>query len=158
MPVPTFTFGLAQADLENAISIATVLALYDDGNGLVNQTALAANIVRGEQELLSFLVGEYGASGVPSDLANDPFLKSSALDFVTGFSVARRPEYSKQQGLGTKDSYFEMAKERALRIVAATQRATTVSEKPANVGGPVAEGGRRMYIPDASGRTNSGDF
>lgn len=158
MSFPVVTFGLIQDNLENALNKATVLGLFDDGDGVVNTTALQACITRGEQELVSFLMGEYGPAPLPTDLSNDPFLKSAALDFVTGFAVARRPEYSKQQGFGTKDSYHTMAAARALRIVAATQRATTVVEKPANVGGPVVDHSHRMYIQDADGRSNSGDF
>ncbi len=154
----TFTFGLVQADVENALNKATLLALYDDGNGQLNTTALAANIVAGELEMASWLVDQFGLP-LPADLALDPFFKRGALEFVVGFSIERHPEYAKQAGFSSAQSYYERATKRAERVAVARQRATTVQEKPANVGGSTPDGSPRMYTPGAnSPGPNAGDF
>ena len=72
-----FTFGLTRTDVENALNAATLLALFDDGNGLVNVAALTATIVRGEQEMASWLVGAFGLP-LPADLSADPFFADAA--------------------------------------------------------------------------------
>lgn len=163
-----FTFGIVQSDLENALNVATVLALFDDGTppnaGSVNQVALTATIVRGEQEMASWLVGQFGLP-LPADLATDMFFKSSAIEFCVGYSIERHPEYAKAAGFGTAESYFERATARAERIAAARQQANTLQETPANVGGVVMNGAPRMYVPSVTtvgGITtiteNSGDY
>lgn len=157
-------FGLVQADLENRLNAAVVLALFDDGTGLVNTTALAACIDDGEQEMMSWLVNENQSfASAPVDLAADPFYKTCALDFAIAFAIERHPEAAKQAGLGTKESYFARASARAERVQAGRQRATDMAEPPANVGGPVFDGSPRMYIPNSSiganpGQSNAGDF
>jgi hypothetical protein len=157
--VTVFTFGIVQADVENALNKATVLALFDDGAGVVNAAALAAVIQAGELEMASWMVDQFGLP-LPPDLANDPFFKRSALEFVVGFAVERHPEYAKQAGFGSPTSYFDRATARAERIAAARQRATTIEETPANVGGTTPDGAPRMYTPGANGGgvSNAGDF
>ena len=152
-------FGIVQADLENRLSIASVLGLYDDGNGTVNATALAAVIVNAEQETLSWLVDEQGnVPSMPSDLQTDPFFKGCALDFAIAYSIERRPEYAKQAGLGTKESYFARASKRMERVLDGRQRATQMAERPANVGGMVNDNSNRIIVDNADGTQNSGDY
>lgn len=152
-------FGLVQADLENRLNAATVLSLFDDGTGTVNQTAITAVISDGEQEMMSWLVNENGSlTTAPNDLANDPFYKACALDFAIAFAVERHPEQARVAGLGTKESYFARATKRAERVQQGRQRATDMVEPPRNVGGPVVDTSVRMYIPNANLSTNSGDF
>ena len=160
----TFTWGVAQLDLENALNKATVLALFDDGPpvaGIINATALAAVFLRGEQDLVSWLINAYAETGttiLPADLASDPFLKSAAIDFCVARAIDRHPEYVKTRGFGTAESYRAQAEAMAERIQAGRQRATTIIEKPANVGGPVTSIGPTMYGVDADGCSHAGDF
>lgn len=156
-------FGIVQADIENRFSVSTVRALYDDGNGVVNATALAANIETGEQFLLSWLVQEWGGtiSSLPADYAADPFLKQAAVEYILGLSVERHPEYAKQQGLGTKLSYYERAQELAGNVAKGIQQATSLApgEEQGNASGITIDPGPRMYVPGPFGHPgNSGDF
>jgi hypothetical protein len=162
VPAPTLPsafFGLVQSDLENALNVATVLGIYDDGNGVVNQTALAACADRGENELISWIVSEFGWP-MPPAAQNDPLLKYSALDYWIAYSIERHPEYCKQAGLGTKESYFARATARAGRILTGLQNPTTAAaETPReNSGGVTVDGSTRLYIPNADGSTNAGDY
>ena len=113
-------FGLSSTDLQNAISASTALALYDDGNGTLNATALAENIDRAENELLSWIIASYGYP-LPTGFTVDPVLKYCALDFLIGFSIERHPEYAKQNGLGKQETYFARGTGRALRLLAGVQ-------------------------------------
>ena len=117
-------FGLTATDLQNALSVAKVTALYDDGNGLLNSAALTENIDRAEQELISWIIASYGYP-LPAAFATEPILKYCALDFLIGFSIERMPEYAKQAGIGTKENYFLRATERALRILSGIQNPLT---------------------------------
>ncbi len=159
----TSFFGIVQADLENLFSVAQVRALYDDGTGIVNASALAANIITAEQFLLSWLVGEWGGNiaSLPSDYAADPFLKSAALLYLQGISVERHTEYAKQAGLGTKESYFARAQEIAGNIMKGLQQPTSLAtgEEAENTTGITLDPGPRMYVPGPGGcPPNAGDF
>ena len=152
-------FGIVQADLENRLNVATVLALFDDGNGAVNAAALAATITHGEQELISWIIAELGGGNtLPADTANDPFLKGCALEFAAGFAIERHPEFAKAQGFGKPSDFYDRATKRAERIVDGRQRATTIAETPANVGGTVTDNSNRIILDSADGTLNSGDY
>ena len=73
-------FGLVQADLENALNVATVRAIYDDGNGIVNTAALMGCLDRAENELISWVVSEYGWT-MPPSATSDDLMKYAALDY-----------------------------------------------------------------------------
>lgn len=154
-------FGISQTDLSNALSAATITALFDDGTGVANATAVTATIDRGENELRSWLIGEWGKT-LPADIATDPFLKYCAIDFILGFSIERHPEAARQAGLGTKESYFNRAKERAIRVMDGRQRPTAATEAPANVGGVVIDNSNRIITDSpanvAAGTSNAGDY
>lgn len=149
---------LAQADLENAISTATVLALYDDGNGVVNAAAVNANLERAENEVLSWMVPEYGQS-VRSDptLATDAFLKYAALEYAVAHAFDRHPEYVRANGR-ERGERFERADARMQRVLQSRQQPPTLATRPANVGGVVTDGGSRLVIDNPDGTSNGGDF
>jgi hypothetical protein len=51
---------IALADLQNAMSPATVLAIFDDANdGLISQSAVDAVITRAESQIYSFIRRNY---------------------------------------------------------------------------------------------------
>ena len=160
--MPSF-FSIVQADIENRFSIATLRALYDDGNGQVNTVALNANIATGEQLLLSWLVGEWGGNiaSLPPDYGNDPFLKTAAVEYVLGLSVERHTEYAKMNGLGVKESYFQRAQMLAGNIMKGLQQPTSLAagEEPENTAGVTQDGGPRMYVQGPFDiYPNAGDF
>ena len=156
-------FNIVQADIENRFSIATTRALYDDGTGVLNAAALAANIISGEQMLLSWLVGEWGGTvaALPTDYGTDPFLKQAAIEYILGLSVERHPEYAKQSGLGTKESYFNRSQMLAGNIMKGLQQPTSLAtgEEPENTSGITIDPGPRMYVPGPFGcPEKAGDF
>ena len=160
--MPSF-FSVVQADLENRLSVAQLRALYDDGTGILNAAALAANIATGEQLLLSWIVGEWGGNiaSLPTDYGTDPFLKTAAIEYILGLSVERHTEYAKLAGLGTKESYFNRAQTLAGNIMKGLQQPTSLAtgEETENTSGVTIDPGPRMYVPGPFGcPPNSGDF
>jgi hypothetical protein len=156
-------FGIVQGDISARFSMATLRALYDDGNGNLNTTDLNSNINTGEQLLLSWLVGEWGGNvdSLPGDYGSDPFLKIAAVEYVLGLSVERHPEYAKQAGLGTKESYFNRAQMLAGNVMKGLQQPTSLDqgEEPENTTGITIDPGPRMYVPGPNGcPPNAGDF
>lgn len=155
---------LNQIDIENALTPSVVLALFDDGNtGSVNGTAIAACIDTGEQEVLSWLIDEYGpaplSAAVQAQLAADPALKYAALDYVKAVCFDRHPEYP-QGATDAKERKwrYERADARMERYLSGKQRPPTVATPPANVGGAYVDNGNRIYVDSSDGTSNSGDY
>jgi hypothetical protein len=114
---------------------------------------------RAENELISWIVSEYGWP-MPASATEDDLLKYAALDYWIAYSIERHPEYAKQSGLGTKESYFNRAMARAGRILSGLQAPTTMpaTTTAGNASGITVDGSTRLYIPSANGQTNAGDY
>jgi len=155
-------FGLTQSDLQNASSIETVKAVFDDNNtGQLNTAAIAAVIERGEQEVLSWLVDEYGPAPFDTEtlteLGADPFLKTCPLEYAVAHMFDRHPEYVRS-GASDRRDRFKRADDRMKRVLQSRQRPTTVQRPPANVGGVAIDGASRLYVDSPDGTKNSGDY
>lgn len=154
---------LAQANLENATSLATVAACFDDANnpGTINQGALAEIIERAEQEALSWLVTELGppplSATVMAQLQADAFCKYASLDYAVAFMYERHPEYVRSQA-DEIQSRVKRADTRMERVLNARQRPPTVATRPANVGGVSVDGAPRIISDSPDGTYNGGDF
>lgn len=155
---------LAQLDLENAATPAMVTAIYDDGNtGALNTAAIAADIDRGEQEVLSWLGDEYGpppfTGAILTQLSADPFLKYAALDYALAYMFDRHPEYPQGATDAKERSWrFQRADQRMQRVLSGRQRPTTMTTPPANVGGVVVDNAPRIISDSPDGTYNGGDL
>jgi hypothetical protein len=153
---------IVQKDLENALSPAVVLALFDDQSvGTASATAIAEVIDSAEAEVRSYLVNPFGTP-LPAAAFTDPLLRLACIDFAIVFAYERHPEYVRSQGeTGKLESRWKRAKERMERIQAAMQRPATLdpSTKPSNVGGQVRSGDPKSPTPPAKSFANgTGDF
>ncbi len=150
---------LEQTDLANNLSTATFSAIFDDPTtGVTNLDIVASVIERAEQEVLSWLVPEYGpdiqsAPGLGADL----FLKGCALEFAIVFAFDRYPEYIRANGK-EREFRYARAEERMGRVMQSRQRPTSLPIKPANVGGAVVDNGPRIAVDSSNGQSNSGDY
>lgn len=161
-PQPPTLLWLSQADLEAATSKATVFACFNDDNaGSINDAALIKVLNRAEQQVLSWLVGEYGPGPFSSDrladLGADTFLQSAALEYAIAYMFDRAPDYVRQSGQDV-EKRLKSCKEQMQRILDARQRPPTVKTKPANIGGAVVDNAARIYVDNADGTRNSGDY
>lgn len=154
---------ISQADGESALSAQTVAQLYvdDASSGVVNVQAITDNIDRAEGEVDSFLLG-VTVESLSTITGADRLLRGCALDFFVAFSFERHPEYARTFGDNPRASpQYTRAKERMLRIQAATQRLpdqTKGANPPRNVGGIVRSDGPRMMIQGVDGTNNGAGF
>jgi hypothetical protein len=153
---------LTQGDLENAITIATVAAIYDDSNSVaLNTVAIASVIARAEGQVLSWLVAELGpapfSDALTAQLAGDAMLKDAALQYAVIYSYDRDPAYVRQNGKERIDKMKSVV-DLMERILDARQRPPAVPTPPANVGGVVVDNATRLYVDSPDGTSNAGDY
>lgn len=151
-----------QQDLENALSPATVLALYDDGNsGSINQTALLGVLKRARGWVDSYLATQYlGPFPVPQSPVPVAIV-NAALEFAISFSFERHPEYVHTYGESYRaTARFDRACEMMARIVGGIQEIPdwTLQPKGRNVGGIIIQSGPLTIIDSPDGTKNGGDF
>lgn len=150
---------LEQTDLSNVLSVATFSAIFDDPTtGATNLGIVASVIERAEQEVLSWLVDEYGQSvvSVPG-LGADLFLKGCALEYAIVFAFDRYPEYVRANGK-EREFRYARAEERMTRVLQSRQRPTSLTKVPANVGSSTVASGPRLVIDGTDGSYNGGDY
>jgi hypothetical protein len=156
---------LTQGDLENALSVATVAAIFDDANtGSLSAAGIASVISRAESQVLSYL-HEYGpppfSDQVLSDLGADPLLKDAATQYAIIYAYERDIAYTRANGK-TSEERIKRAGDLMERILQARQRPPTVPDKPSNVGGVSIDGAARLYTANPgdtiAGGSNAGDF
>jgi hypothetical protein len=155
VPPPAYTpIWLAQTDLENAMSVATVTALFDDGDGVVNTTAIGSVIKQAENEVLSWL-GDYGpppfTGALLTELGGDAALQSAALEFAKLYSFDRDTAYVRTTAKA-QEARRVSCDERMQRYLDARQRPPTATAKTSAVGGAVKCSGPTIYLD------NEGDY
>lgn len=149
---------LAQSDLVNVLSTVMFSAIFDDpSTGVTNTDIVNAVIERSEQEVISWLVSQYGPD-VPNqqNLAGDLFLKGCALEYAYAYAFDRYPEYAKVQE-GRADRY-KRAEERMQRVLQSRQRPTSLPTQPANTSSVVVSNVTPIISTGPDGTYNGGDF
>jgi hypothetical protein len=150
---------LQQSDIVNVLSVTTFAAIFNDPvTGITNGDIVNAVIERAEQEVLSWLVDEYGTTVQnATNLAGDLFLKGCALEYAYAFSFDRYPEYVRANGPERAERY-DRAEARMQRVLQSRQRPTSLPQLPANVGGVSVDNGPRIMVDGADGTYNGGDY
>lgn len=149
-----------KADLINALSLATVVQIYDDNrDGVADDAPIEFNAKRADAQVRSWIIGHYT---VGSDIDTDDLLRACALDFLVAYSFERHPEYIRTFGEGPRAERVKRAEATLGRIKEGIQRpvqAETAQKAPSKtVGGVIIDRGGRMYLPNADGTSNAGDF
>jgi len=157
--LPRYVF---QADIEASLPPQTLVQLTDDdGDGVPDAAVIGAIIEDAEAEAEGFVIGQY--SKLPDGISSDRLFKLSVKEIVIAFLFRRHPEYVRTYGEHDRsDSMYKRAIERLNRIQNAEQQLPDVVQedgfRPKNVGGIVYDSGRRMFIDNADGTSNAGDF
>ncbi len=137
----------SQGDLESALSVQIVKAIYDDarsGNVATGSaaTAIAACIAYGGAMCDSFLRGVLqnpigtGAVSLPlTDVPNE--VKFAALDFGIAYSIRRRPDVVKAMNEQPWTVYYEQAVAQMKRYCASIQQVPPGTAQHATTGGNV---------------------
>jgi hypothetical protein len=143
-----------QTDLENALSVPIVKAVYDDDrDGTVDAGPIAACIAYGTAQCDSFLrkVGNAPGGGtltLPMDSPPDE-VKFAALDFGIAYSIRRRPDIVKASGEQPWTVFYEQAIEQMKRYVSSMQMVSATAMSHATVGGSIFGGATGTDLPSA---------
>lgn len=141
-----------QADLENAISVPIVKAIYDDDrDGTADAAAIASCIAYGTALCDSFLrkVGSAPGGGtltLPLTVVPDE-VKFAALEFGIAYSIRRRPEMAKALGEQAWTVYYEQAVEQMKRYVSSLQMVSPTAMSHATVGASIFGGPTGTCLP-----------
>ena len=156
--MPYFT----QTDLENALSVPIVKAVYDDDrDGTVDSGPLTACMAYGTAQCDSFLrkVGTAPGGGtlsLPLSTVPDE-VKFAALDFGIAYSIRRRPDIVKASGEQPWTVFYEQAIEQMKRYVSSLQMVSATAMAHATVGGSIFGGPTGTDLPSARW-SNMSDF
>lgn len=141
-----------QTDLENAMSVPIVKAVYDDDrDGTADSAPIAACIAYGSALCDSFLrkVGAAPGGGtlaLPIATCPDE-VKFAAVEFGIAYSVRRRPEVTKALGEQPWTVYYEQAVEQMKRYIASVQMVTPTAMAHATTGASIFGGPTGTDLP-----------
>lgn len=153
---------ISQADLEAALSPATVLGLFNDQDqGVVHAPSLLLVLTRASAEVDSYLARVFKG---PFPIAQTPVpavVKNCALEFAIAYSFERHPEYVHTYGEQYRGTTrYKRACEMAERLATGLQETPdwVLSPRGGNVGGIIYSDGPRTIIDGPNGEYNGGDF
>lgn len=153
---------ITQADLEGALSPATVLALFNDQDqGVVYAPALLLVLTRASAEVDSYLARNFkGPFPVPQTPV-PAVIKNCAIEFAIAYSFERHPEYVHTYGEQYRGTTrYKRACEMAERLATGLQETPdwVLQPRGGNVGGIIYSAGPRTIIDGPNGESNGGDF
>ena len=142
-----------QTDLENALSVPIVKAVYDDDrDNVVDAGPIAACIAYGTAQCDSFLrkVGLAPGGGTLTLPMSSPpdEVKFAALDFGIAYSIRRRPDITKASGEQPWTIFYDQAVEQMKRYVSSMQMVTATAMTHATVGGSIFGGPTGTCLPE----------
>lgn len=128
-----------QTDLENALGVQIVKAIFDDDNdGVADAAPVAACCAYGSAECDSFLRGQYAVSFPISPVPDE--LKFAAVDFGCAYAARRRPDLTRAMGEQPWTMFRQAAIEKMKQFAVSLQRLPPSVGTPANVGAQVRTG------------------
>lgn len=151
---------LVQSDLENAIGLQTVFALFSDGTAQVNAAAMADCLNRASYLVDSFIARVYAG---PFPITQSPIpgmIRVAAIDFAASFAFERHPEYARSFGEDPRAKLWQRALDTMERICDALQEMPDFVAQPKQktIGGVLYDKGPRTISDDTSGNDRGGDF
>ncbi len=158
-PPPSYC---SQADLEDAMGVQIVLAVYDDdGDGVVDTRPMQACLRYARVECNSFLRGMYAT--IPfSDPATTPEeIRNAAIDFACAFTARRRPDLMRSMNERSWKDFYDAAIAKMKNYRSATQELPRdTAGTAANVGGQTSTDSGGITYTTSSGTISRtlGDF
>lgn len=130
---------ITKTDLENALGVHNVSAIFDDdSDGVPDAAPIAACLEYACAECNSFLEKEYSLTLTTSNVPT--LIKYAAIDFACAYAVRRRPDLTKAMGEEPWQRFLDAACAKMKRISAAEQLLPPSVARPANVGASVRTG------------------
>lgn len=143
---------VARADLDAALGLPTVKALFDDDqDGVPDDSPIAACCAYSEAEVLAFLAGTYDIVVIPDP--PPPILVFAGVDFGCAYAYRRRPEVAAAMNAKSWTDFRTAAESKMKLFATAQQRIMppTAAGAPKNVGGPFFEDSQRIAADNADG-------
>lgn len=150
---------LTQTDLENRLSRAKVLAIYDDDNdGVVNQAALDA-VLQTASDLVDGTIARSYTGTFPMASPPPVLAKEAAVLYAMALSIERAPEFLAQYG----DKYLFAMRDQADKLCERIATAMTkMVDAPPPVASSVISGGivqsSTTMFTVVNGSSSTGDF
>ena len=148
-----------QTDLENALGIPVVKAIFDDNqDGTADAAPIAACLAYGTSECDSFLRGVYNVTFPINPVPDE--LKFAAVDFCCAYATRRRPDVVRAMGEQPWTVFRDSAVDKMKRYGKSMQRLPDTTGTPENVGAEVRSGDPQSPALPTQPRTwqNMGDF
>lgn len=158
---------ITAANLRDALSLPTYLALFDDElTGSVTVVDASAGVAlvlrRAHIRCISWLGTNYNKLPRVTDTEVPDLLIDAELNFAVALAYDRHPEYTRSTGCEpNRKSAFDQAETCMMRIQEAILRLDVDAPSmgaPLNVGGIVTDGGQRVFLGSTNGASNGGDF
>lgn len=157
---------ITAADLRNALSPSTYMALFDDDQTGSIVTVDASGPVqlvlrRAHIKCVTWLGANYEKIPDGTDTHVSFLLVDAELNYAIGMAYDRHPEYVRAYGEDAKrKAAWDQAELTMMRIQEAVLKFVDLPdmEEPRNVGGLVVDGGQRVFLTSSTGINNGGDF
>jgi phage gp36-like protein len=148
----------SQTDLENALGLHVITAVFDDdADGTADSAPVAACLAYGDAQVNSYLRGLYDTTFPLSTVPDE--VKFAAVNFCAAYAARRRPDVVRAMNEQPWTAFRDAAVDEMKRYVAAMQRLPTSTETPSNVGTTVTRtDGDATTDPDDRTFGDMGDF
>lgn len=149
---------ITQADIENALGVNVVQAIFDDNiDGAVDTAPMTACLAYASSQVDAFLAGNYA---VTLPIASPPdVVKFAAVDFACAYATRRKPDVVQAMGEKSWTDFHDAAlANMKLYSTGLARLPVATAAAPANVGGVVVDNSARIAVDGADGSSNMGDF
>lgn len=149
---------IAQSDVENALGVNVVKAVFDDNqDGTVDTAPMAACLAYASAQVDAFLAGNYAIT-LPIDSPPD-VVKFAAVDFACAYAARRKPDVVRALGEKSWTDFHDAAiSNMKLYATGLARLPSTTATAPANVGGFVVDDSERIVTSATDGTSSMGDF
>lgn len=148
---------ITQADLENALGVNVLQAIFDDdGDGVVDTKPITACLGYASAQVDAFLVGTYD---ITLPIASPPdVVKYAAVDFACAYATRRRPDVVRAMGEKSWSDFNDAAVANMKMFASALKRLPKATATPSNVGGQSLSAPSAVIGTNDDGSSNMGDF
>jgi phage gp36-like protein len=148
---------IAQSDVENALGVNVVRAIFDDDlDGAVDAAPMTACLAYASSQVDAFLAGNYA---ITLPIASPPdVVKFAAVDFACAYATRRKPDVVNAMGEKSWTEFHDAAIANMKLFASALERLPVATGVPVNVGGVSITSTTAIISTNADGSADMGDF
>lgn len=149
---------ITQADIENALGVNVVQAVFDDNiDGIVDAAPMTACLAYASAQVDAFLAGNYA---ITLPIASPPdVVKFAAVDFACAYAVRRKPDVVRAMSEKSWTDFRDAALANMKLFASGLERLpTATATAPANVGGLSLIATSSVIGANDDGTPNMGDL